>query len=74
LFFEDEIRRIHGSLWGYVYFFYENESKNTALSEKVTLINFENIKILAPYKNDESFEVICNPQENKLVLYRIGQK
>ena len=65
---------MHGSLWGFVYYFYENASHDIALYEKVNLTKFENIKIMPPYKSDQIFEIDCNPQEYKLVLYKIGKK
>lgn len=56
-----------------MYYFYENASNDIALYEKVDLIKSENIKIMPPYTSDQSFEINCNPQEYKLVLYKIGK-
>ena len=71
-----EILKFNGTLWGFVYFFFRNFSKNTTLYEAVTLTKCENLMKYNPmnFKQNDYFEVINKENECNLVLYKIGNK
>jgi len=71
-----EITKYNGTLWGFVYFFYKNDAKELDLYEAVTLTKCDNLKKFYPFdsKNNNYFEVICQRNDFKLVLYKIGVK
>lgn len=70
----ENILKFNGTLWGFVYFFYVNNSENTNLYEAMTLTKCENLTFFYPFdhKNNTYFEISCKPKEHKLVLYKIG--
>lgn len=65
------ITKYTGTLWGFVYFLYSNETRDLILYESVTLLKYDNIQIMEPYKKNEYFELKCAPKEDLLILYKI---
>lgn len=70
----ENIVKYNGTLWGFVYFLYVNESSNMSLYEVTNLTKCENLTIFWPNASQKNthFEICCNSNEFKLVLYKIG--
>lgn len=66
---EPEIKRYMGSDHNLVYFYYNNQGTKT-LKETVTLTNRANLRICAPFKNNNTFEVVVPPGSDAVVIYK----
>jgi len=71
-----EVLKFNGTLWGFVYFLFRNDTKGLTLYEAITMVKCDNLMRYYPLteKKNDYFEVICKANECKLVLYRIGNK
>ena len=68
---EPDITRYTGSKFGIAYFFYQNNSsKGKTLNETVTLTQRQNLRVCAPFANNNQFEVNVLPKNDALVMFK----
>jgi hypothetical protein len=57
----DDIVKTSGSVAGYVYFLYTNKSSNATLNETLKMTSRKNLKICAPFDNNDEYIVHVGP-------------
>lgn len=62
------IKSLYGSLAGYYFVLYTNDSGSTTLTERVKMTDLKNIEICSPFKNSDCFEVTVGPSIHIIIL------
>lgn len=62
--YSKNIKRISGSVGGYIYYIYYNNSVKDILKESITIKNRKNMEICPPELNSDHFEVEIKPGQH----------
>ena len=68
------LSKYFGKVFGYVIFFYQNQTNQIELNENVNITKLENLSIMPPFKNNLNFKITVYSQSDCLILYKIGRE
>ncbi|CAD8113581.1 unnamed protein product [Paramecium sonneborni] len=71
---EPGIRRISGTVAGYLYYWYQNQTTKKTLQEVIFLDKISNLEICPPYQNPAEVQVQCKPLSTVMVKYRVTKQ